>query len=68
MKQKGVKCNPNPLSIRKVGVRLPPVRPEYAKLLDTIASRRCGTKSSHIEKALLAYAELEEKEGLSFDG
>lgn len=61
-KKKGVKCNPDPLSIRRVGVRLSPVRPEYAKLLDAIATIRGGTKSSHIEKALLLYANLEEKE------
>lgn len=61
-KKVGGRIPRNPDSLRHSGVRLPPVRPEFARLLDAIASNRGGTKASHIEKALIAYAKIEEAE------
>lgn len=61
-KNKGGRIPRNPNSLRHSGVRLPPVRPEFARLLEAIALSRGGTKASHIEKALIAYATIEEVE------
>lgn len=59
---KGGRVPRDPNSLRYSGVRLPPVRQEFARLLESITANRGGTKSSHIEKALIAYAQIEEIE------
>lgn len=57
---KGGRGKRSPDSLRRVGVRLPIVPPEIARLLDAICAARGGTRSEHVTKALIQYATLEE--------
>lgn len=57
---KGGRGKSDPDALRRTGVRLPPVRSEFADLLDAIVANRGGTKSGHIQNALIMYATIEE--------